>query len=76
MLMILAGIVLTIAAAISVAGDPLEAAGQTVISLLVFMLLTMFTAAAVVTGILHGVRRSGVHRLNNVQSGIMSGRIR
>jgi len=34
----------------------------------VFMLLTMCTAAAVVRGILHSLQRSGVHRLENVES--------
>jgi hypothetical protein len=76
MLAILGGVFLAIAAASRVAGDPLGTARRTLVSLLVFMPLTMCTAAAVVTGILHALRRGGVHRLNNVQSGIMSDRIR
>jgi hypothetical protein len=68
MLVIFAGVVLTIAAASSVAGDTLGSAWRTLISVLLFMLLTMCTAAAVVWGILYTRRRSGVHRLQNVQS--------
>ena len=68
MLVIFAGVVLTIAAASSVAGDTLGSAWRTLISILLFMLLTMCTAAAVVWGILYTRRRSGVHRLQNVQS--------
>jgi hypothetical protein len=63
MLVILAGIVLTIAAASNVAGDTMGSACRTVLSVLGFMLLTMCTAAAVVWGILHAFRRSGVHRI-------------
>jgi hypothetical protein len=68
MLVIFAGVVLTIAAASSVAGDTLGSAWRTLISVLLFMPLTMCTAAAVVWGILYTRRRSGVHRLQNVQS--------
>jgi hypothetical protein len=63
MLVILVGIVLTIAAASNVAGDTMGSAWRTVLSVLGFMLLTMCTAAAVVWGILHALRRSGVHRI-------------
>ena len=66
MLVIFAGVVLTIAEASSVAGDTLGSAWRTIVSVLVFMLLTMCTAAAVAWGILHTLRRSGVHRLQNV----------
>jgi hypothetical protein len=41
---------------------------STFASILVFMLLTVCPAAAVVWGILHSLRRSGVHRLENVPS--------
>jgi len=72
MLLIIAGVLLTIAKASSVAGDTLGSAWRTLVSLLVLMLLTMFAAAAVVWGILHTLRRSGVHRLDNVQSWMRS----
>ena len=65
MLVILAGVVLTIAEATKVAGDTLGSGWRTLISMLVFMLLSMCTVAAVVWGILHGLRRSGIHRLQN-----------
>ena len=68
MLVILAGVVLTIAEASSVAGDTLGLAWRSLVSVLVFMLLIMCTAAAVVWGILHTLRRSGVHRLEDVNS--------
>jgi len=67
MLVIFAGVVLTIAKASSVAGDTLGSVWPSLVSVLVFMLLTMCTAAAVVRGILYTLRRSGVHRLENVQ---------
>lgn len=66
MLVIFAGVVLTIMKAASVAGG--LAVWPSLVSVLVFMLLTMCTAAALVLGILHGLRRSGVHRLENVHS--------
>jgi hypothetical protein len=72
MLVIFAGVVLTIAKASSVAGDTLGSVWPSLVSVLVFMLLTMCTAAAVVWGILHTLRRSGVHRLQNVQSWMYS----
>ncbi len=65
MLVIFAGTVLTIAKAASVAGG--LAVWPSLVSVLVFMLLTMCVAAVVVLGILHSLRRSGVHRLENVQ---------
>jgi hypothetical protein len=65
MLVIFAGTVLTIAKAASVAGG--LAVWPSLVSVLMFMLLTMCTAAVVVWGILHTLRRSGVHRLENVQ---------
>ena len=40
--------------------------------LLVFMLLSMGTVAAAVWGVLHGLRRSGVDRLENLQSHVDS----
>jgi hypothetical protein len=63
MLVIMVGIVLTIAAASNVAGDTMGSAWRTVLSVLGFMLLAMCTAAAVVWGILHALRRSGTHRI-------------
>jgi hypothetical protein len=68
MLVILAGVVLTIAEASSVAGDTLGSAWRTLVSALFFVLLSTCTVAAVVWGILHIRRRSGVHRLENVNS--------
>jgi len=68
MLVILAGVVLTIAEATSVAGDTLGSGWRTLVFLLVFMLLSMGTAAAVGWRILHTRRRSGIHRMENVQS--------
>ena len=67
MLVIFAGVVLTIRKASSIAGDMVGSVWPSLVSVLVFMLLTMCTAAAVVAGILHTLRRSGVHRLENVQ---------
>jgi hypothetical protein len=66
MLVIFAGVVLTIAEAASVAGDALGLGWRTLVFLLSFMLLSMCTAAAVGWRILHSLRRSGVHRLQNV----------
>ena len=66
MLVIFAAVVLTISKAASIAGG--LAVWPSLVSVLVFMLLTMCTAAAVTLGILHSLRRSGVHRLEKVQS--------
>jgi hypothetical protein len=67
MLVIFAGVLLTIAKAASIVGGAL-AVWPSLVSVLVFMLLTMSTTAAAVCGILHTMRRSGVHRLENVHS--------
>ncbi len=72
MLVIMAGVMLTIAKASSVAGGTLGSAWSALLSLLIWMLLSMSTAAALVWGILHTLRRSGVHRLDNVQSWMRS----
>jgi hypothetical protein len=72
MLVIFAGVMLTIAKASSVAGDSLGSAWRQLLFVLIFMLLSMCTAAAVVWGILHSLRRSGLHRLENVQGGMYS----
>jgi hypothetical protein len=74
MLVIFAGTILTIAEASKVAGDTRGWSGvwPSLGSVLVFMLVTMCAAAAAVWGILHTLRRSGVHRLENVQSWIDS----
>lgn len=71
MLAILAGVVLAIRMAASVAGDKSGAAWHSLAfwsSVLVFML----PPAAVVWYILHVLGRSGVHRLKNVRTGIGS----
>lgn len=68
--MIFAGVVLTIRSASGIAGDRSGSVSTSLISVLALMLLGMSTAAAVVWGILHSLRRSGVHRLENVQSRI------
>jgi hypothetical protein len=72
MLAITAGVMLTIAKASSVAGNTLGSAWSALLSLLVLMLVGMSAAAALVWGILHTLRRSGVHRLDNVQSWMRS----
>jgi hypothetical protein len=66
MLVIFAGVVLTIAKASSIAGDTSGSVWPSLISVMALMLLSMCTAAAVVVGILHRLRRSGVHRLENI----------
>jgi len=69
MIVIFATVVLTIAKASSIGGDSTgSAVWPSLASVLVFMLLTMCTASAVVWWILHNLRRSGVHRLESVQS--------
>jgi hypothetical protein len=72
MLVIFAGTLLTIAKASSIAGDISGSVWPSLISVLILMLLTMCAAAAVVWGILHSLRRSGAHRLENVQSWMYS----
>jgi uncharacterized membrane protein YhaH (DUF805 family) len=72
MLVIFAGVMLTIAKASSIAGDTVGSVWPSLISVLAFMLVTMCTAAAVVWRILHTLRRSGVRRLENVQSWMYS----
>jgi hypothetical protein len=67
MLVILAGVMLAIAEASSVAGDTLGAGWRSLVSLLVYMLLSMCTAAAVAWWILHALRRTGLHRLQDVR---------
>jgi hypothetical protein len=59
MLAILAGVVLTIAAASRVAGDAMGSNWRTLAGILVFMLLSMSGAAVVVIGVMHSLRRSG-----------------
>jgi hypothetical protein len=68
MLVIFAGTVLTISKVSSVAGDTLGSAWRALEIIFVVMLITVCIAAAVVTGILHVLRRSGVHRLENVHN--------
>jgi hypothetical protein len=67
MLVIFAGTVLTIAKASSIAGARPGSVWPSFVSVVALMLVTMCTAAAVVVGILHALRRSGVYRLENVQ---------
>lgn len=67
MLVIFAGVVFTIAKASSLTDHTLGSVWPSLVSVLLFMLLTMSAAAAVVWGILHSLRRSGVRRLENVQ---------
>ena len=67
MLGMFAGVVLALGAAIRVAGGTPAAVWPLVGAVLVFMLLSVCAAAAVVLGILRTLRRSGVHRLENVQ---------
>ncbi len=66
MLVIFAGIVLTIAKASSIAGDTSGSVWPSLVSVMVLMLLGMCTAAVVVVGILHSLRRGGIHRLENL----------
>ena len=72
MVVIFAGVVLTIAKASSIAGDTSGSGWPSLISVMVLMVLSMCIAAAVVVGILHTLRRSGIHRLENVQGSISS----
>ena len=72
MLVIFGGVLLTTRMASSVAGDKVGSVWPTLVFVLVFMVLTMCTAAAVVSGILHSLRRSGVHRLENVRGRMYS----
>jgi hypothetical protein len=65
MLVIFAGVLLAIANAGRVAGGSVW---PSLISVLVFMLLSMCTVALLIWGILHSLQRSGVHRLQNVQN--------
>ena len=67
MLGMFAGVVLALGAAIRVAGGTPAAVWPSIGAVLVFMLLSVCAAAAVVLGILRTLRRSGVHRLENVQ---------
>ena len=73
MLVIFAGTVLTIAKASSISGDISGSVWPSLVSVLAFMVLTMCAAAVAVLGILHSLRRSGIHRLENVRSWMCSG---
>jgi len=66
MLVVFAGVLLAISKASGVAGDAVGSVWPSLVSILAFMLLTMFAAAVVVWAILHTLRRSGVHRLENM----------
>lgn len=70
MLVIFAAVILTIAKAMSVSvayGATPGTVWPSLISVFGFMAVSMCAAAAVIWGILHSLRRSGVHRLENVQ---------
>jgi len=67
MVVIFAGVVLTIAKASTIAGDTSGSAWPSLVSVMILMLLSICTAAGVVVGVLHTMRRGGVHRLENVQ---------
>ena len=66
MIVIFGGVVLAIRVASSVAGDTLGSVWATLGSVLLFMLWTMCATAAIVLGILHCLRRGGLHRLENI----------
>jgi hypothetical protein len=66
------GVVVAIRIASRAAGDTSGEAWTTLGSVLFFMLLTMCVVAAIMQGILRCLRRSGVHRLENIQSHICS----
>jgi hypothetical protein len=72
MLVIFAGTVLTISKASRIAGATPGSVWPSFVPFVALMLLTMCTAAAVVVGILHALRRSGVYRLENVQGRMSS----
>ena len=67
MLVMFAGVGLAMATAISVAGGTLRAVWPSLAAVLAFLLLSVCAAAAVVLGVLRTLRRSGVHRLQNVR---------
>lgn len=71
MLILFAGVVLTIVKATSVElayGIPLGTVWPSLLSVLVAMVVTMSAAAAIGWGILHSLRRSGVRRLAAMQT--------
>lgn len=68
MLLIFAAVLLAISKASGVAGDTSGSVWPSLVSVLAFMLLTMCAAATVIWGILHALRRSGVHRLENIHN--------
>lgn len=76
MVVIFAGVVLTIAKAMSVSvsyGAPAGTVWPSLISVFGIMPAIVCAAAALVWGILYSLRRSGAHRLENVQSGTSRG---
>ena len=68
MLLIFAAVLLAISKASGVAGDAVGSVWPSLVCVLAFMVLTMCAAAIVVWGILHTLRRSGVHRLENIHN--------
>lgn len=66
MLVSFGGVVFAIRMTSNVAGDRLGSVWPALVSVFFFMLLAMSGAAAVIWVILHRLRRSGLHRLENV----------
>jgi hypothetical protein len=75
MLVIFAGVTLTIAKAssIQVKYGAIGSVWPSLLSTLAFMVLTMWAVAVIVWGILFALRRTGMHRLANVQTWSESG---
>jgi hypothetical protein len=70
MLVIFAGVVLTIVKATSVElayGVTLGTVWPSLISILLCMIVTMFAVAAIGWGILHALGRTGAHRMANIE---------
>lgn len=72
MLVIFGSVVLAIAEANTIAGGASGLAWRTLAAALFFMLLSTCTAATIIWGILHALRRSGVRRLENMPRGMHS----
>lgn len=75
MVVIFVGVVLTIAKAMSVSvayGATPGTVWPSLISVFGVMTVSMCAAAALIWGILHNLRRSGTHRLENLQNGMSS----
>lgn len=68
MIVIFAAVVLAITKGNSIARGASGLALQTLVSSFLFLLLSAGAIAAVIWGILHIRRRSGIHRLQNLRS--------